>query len=64
MELSDLLEQLGLFGLSFLFVFGLFTAGKQLADTIQQLPLPRAYLNGVDGVISGDLLDRRSSYGH
>jgi hypothetical protein len=52
------LEQLSLFGLAFLFVFGLLAAGEQLAGPIQQLPLPLAYLVGVDGVIGSNLLDR------
>ena len=45
-------------GLSFLLVLGFLAPGEQLAGSIQQLPLPLAHLDGVDGVIGGDLLDR------
>lgn len=36
----------------------LLAAGEQLAGAIQKLPLPLAHLNRVNGVVSGDLLDR------
>lgn len=55
---SDLLEQLRLLGLPFLLVLGLLASGEQLAGAIQQLPLPLAHLDRVDGVVCGDLLDR------
>ena len=58
LELSDLLEQLGLFGLALAGVLALLTPGEQLTGAIQQLALPLAHLNRVNGVISGDLLDR------
>jgi len=58
LELADLLEQLSLLGLTLLLVLALLAAGEQLAGAIQKLPLPLADLDGVDGVISGDLLDR------
>ena len=32
--------------------------GEQLAGPVQELPLPLAHLNRVDGVIGSDLLDR------
>ena len=54
----DLLEQLCFLGLPLLLVLALLAAGEQLAGTIQQLPLPLAHLDGVDGVIGGDLLNR------
>jgi hypothetical protein len=55
---ADLLEQFSFLDLYFLFVLALATACEQLADAIQQLPLPLAHLDGMNGVISGDLLDR------
>jgi hypothetical protein len=58
LELADLLEQLSLLGLNLLFVLALLAAGEQLAGAIQQLPLSLAHLDGMDGVISGDLSDR------
>ena len=54
----DLLEQLSLLGLSLLLVLGFLAPGELLAGSIQELPLPLANLDGVDGVIGGDLLDR------
>jgi len=35
-----------------------FASGEQLAGAIEELPLPLAHLDRVDGVIGGDLLDR------
>ena len=58
LQLADLLEQLSLLGLTLLLVLALLAAGEQLAGAIQQLPLPLTDLDGVDGVIGGDLLDR------
>jgi len=42
-------------------VFGLALdcSGEQLTCTIQELPLPLAQLDRVDGMVSVDLLDRR-----
>ena len=54
----DLLEQLGLLGLSLLLVLALLAPGEQLAGALQQLLLPLADLDRVDGVVGGDLLDR------
>ena len=45
-------------GLALLLVRALLASGEQLAGAIQQLALPLAHLNRVDGVIGGDLLDR------
>ena len=39
-------------------VFALLAPGEQLAGTVQQLALPLAHLDRVDGVVSRDLLDR------
>jgi len=38
-------------------VLGLHAPGEQLAGALQHLLLPLAHLDGVNGVISGDLLD-------
>jgi len=54
---SNLLEQLGLLGLSVLLVLALVGTGEQLTGAIQELLLPLAHLDRVDGVVSGDLLD-------
>jgi hypothetical protein len=54
----DPLEQLGLFGLGFLPVIALFGTVEQLNVAIHELPLPLSHLDRVDGVVSGDLLDR------
>jgi len=51
-------EQLSLFGLTFLLVLALLASGEQLAGAIEELLLPLAQLDRVDGVISGDFLDR------
>ena len=56
--MADLLEQLSLLGLAPLLALALLAPGKQRAGAIQQLPLPLAHLNRVDGMISADLLDR------
>ena len=58
MQPADLLEQLSFLGLNLLFVLALAAPCEQLAGAIQQLPLPLAHLDRMDGVISGDLLDR------
>ncbi len=58
LQAAYLLEQLCLFGLAFFLVLALAAPCEQLTGTIQQLPLPLTDLDGVDGVISGDLLDR------
>lgn len=39
-------------------VLALLDSGDQLAGALQQLPLPLAHLDRVDGVIGGDLLHR------
>jgi hypothetical protein len=44
--------------LNLLFDLALAAPCAQLAGTIQHLPLPLALLDGMDGVIIGDLLDR------
>jgi len=54
----DLLEQLSLLGLSLLLVLALLAPGEQLAGAIEELPLPLAHLDRVDGMVSGNLLDR------
>jgi len=54
----DLLEQLSFLGLTLLLVLGVLAPAEQLAGTVQQLPFPLAHLDRVDGVVSGDLLDR------
>ena len=58
LELADLLEQLCLLGLPFLFALALLAPGEQVAGAVQQLPLPLAHLDRVDGVVGGNLLDR------
>ena len=55
---SDLLEQLGLFGLPLLIVLGLLAPGEQLAGAVQQLTLPLTHLDRVDCMVCSDLLDR------
>jgi hypothetical protein len=51
-------EQLSFLGLTLLLALALLASGKQFPGTIQQLPLPLADLDGINGVISGDLLGR------
>lgn len=58
LQTPDLLKQLRLLGLPLLLVLGLLAPGEQLAGTVQQLLLPLADLDRVDGVVGGDLLDR------
>ena len=58
LQLADLLEQLSLLDLALAGVLALFASGEQLAGAIEELPLPLAHLDRVDGVISGDFLDR------
>jgi len=58
LQLADLLEQLSLLDLALAGVLALFASGEQLAGSIEELSLPLAHLDRVDGVISGDLLDR------
>lgn len=58
LQLADLLEQLSLFDLALAGVLGFLAPGEQLAGTIQQLPLPLADLDRVNGVVGGDLLNR------
>jgi len=53
----DLLEQLSLLGLTLLLVLGVLAPAEQPAGSVQQLPLPLAHLDRVDGVVGGDLLD-------
>ena len=55
---ADLLEQLRLLGLPLVLVLSLLAPDEQLAGSIEQLPLPLAHLDRVDGVVGGDLLDR------
>lgn len=45
-------------GLPLIFVLALLAPAEQLAGALQQLPLPLAYLDRVDGVVGSDLLDR------
>ena len=52
------MEQLSFLGLALAAVLALLATGEQLTGAIQELPLPLAHLDGVNGVISGDLLDR------
>ena len=54
---SDLLEKLSLPGQALTSLLALLAPGEQLAGSEQQLPLPLAHLDGVDGVVGGDLLD-------
>ncbi|QNJ30623.1 hypothetical protein SynPROS91_00195 [Synechococcus sp. PROS-9-1] len=58
LQLADLLEQLSLLDLALAGVLALFASGEQLAGAIEELPLPLTHLDRVDGVISGDCLDR------
>ena len=58
LEPADLLEQLSIIGLNLLLLLALPAAGEQLTGSILKLPLPLAHLNGMDGWINGDLLDR------
>ena len=53
------MEQLISFlGLALAAVHALLATAEQLTGTIQELPLPLTHLDGVNRVISGDLLDR------
>jgi len=54
---TNLLEQLGLLGLSVLLVLAFVGTGEQLTGAIEGLPLPLAHLDWVDGVVGGDFLD-------
>ena len=54
----ELLEQLSLLGLTLLLVFGVLATAEQLTGNVQQLQLLLAHLDRVDGVVSGDFLDR------
>jgi hypothetical protein len=54
---SGLIQE-ALLGLSLLLVLALLAPGEQLAGALQQLLLPLADLDRVDGVVGGDLLDR------
>ncbi len=58
LQAGDLLEQLSFLDLPLVLILALLAAGQQLTGAIQKLPLPLAHLDGMDGVISGDLLDR------
>jgi len=53
----DLLEQLSLLGLTLLLGLGVLAPAEQLAGSVQQLPLPLAHLDRVDGLVGGNLLD-------
>jgi hypothetical protein len=55
LEHADLLEQLSLFGPNLLLVLGFLVLRKQLAASVEQLPL---HLDHLNGVISGDLWGR------
>jgi len=58
LQLADLLEQLGFSDLALARVLAVFASCEELAGAIEELPLPLAHLDRVDGVIGGDLLDR------
>ena len=58
LELANLLEQPSFLGLNLLLVLSFLAPPEQLAGAIEELPLPLPHLDGMDGVISGDLLDR------
>ncbi len=58
LQLPDLLEQLGLLGLAFLLALAVLAPGKQFTGAIQELPLPLAHLDRVNGVVGSDLLGR------
>ena len=58
LELSDLMDQLSLLGLDLGALLALVGAGERLTVTIEKLPLPLAHLDGVNGVVGSDLLDR------
>ena len=64
LELEDLLEQLSLFGMNLLLVLGFLAPREQLAGSVEQLPLPLDHMDGVNGVISRDLLDRLAAADH
>ena len=53
LELADLLEQLSFLGLALLLGRALLASRKQFTGTIQQLPLPLAHLDRMDGVVGG-----------
>ena len=57
LELSDLLEQLSFLGLALLIGLCFLSAGEKLTGTLQQLFLPLAHLDRVNGVIGGNLLE-------
>ena len=52
------MEQLSLLGLPLVLVHGLLAPAEQLAGTVQQLALPLAHLDRVNGMAGGYLLDR------
>ena len=58
LQLAGLVEHVRLLDLPLAGVLSLFASGEELARAIVELPLPMAHLDGVDGVIGGDLLDR------
>jgi len=53
-----LLDQLSLLGLALVFVLAHIGSAEQLTAAMQELPLPLAHQDRVDGVVVGDLLDR------
>ena len=57
LELDDLLKMLSCLCVNHLLVLGCLATGEQLTGAIQKLPLPLAEMDGVNGVINGDLLD-------
>ena len=58
LEPADLLEQLSFLGLNLILVLALFDMGGHVTGAIQQLPLALAHVDRMDGLFSGDLMDR------
>jgi hypothetical protein len=54
---SDLLKQLCFICYVLIFISAILSPAEQLAGAFQQLPLSLLHLDGVNGVIGGDLLD-------
>lgn len=63
LKLSDLPEQISLLSLALVLGLSLLAPSEQLTGALQQLLPPLAHLDGVNGVVSGELLERLSATG-
>ena len=57
LELAKLLEQLSFLGLALILGLYFLSAGEQLIGTLQQLLLPLAHLDWLNGLTGGDLME-------